>query len=149
MGEKLKAIKSVRNLEETVFLPEREKRQESKQFREAKKRLRQDGHYRCWVCGATKKLQVHHYGGEYSLQNSIDMNKLKEFLLDWDVYGYSWLMKNIPLTSVDDVRNMMVLCQEHHTGGVGDGVANGIHNITFPIWISQKIAKDGHEPVPT
>ncbi|MNJ00716.1 hypothetical protein D3C73_1601280 [compost metagenome] len=44
---------------------------------------------------------------------------------------------------------MMVLCQEHHTGGVSsDGVANGIHNMSFPTWISQKIAVDGKDPVP-
>jgi hypothetical protein len=52
-------------------------------------------------------------------------------------------MRNLPLTTVDDVRNMMVLCQKHHTGK-----EHGIHEITFPIWISQKIAKAGMNPVP-
>lgn len=138
-----------RNLTEVVITPAHVKRKESKEFRTAKKRLKQDGHYLCWVCGSTNQLQVHHYGGEWSLEADIDMDKLKQFLLDFDVYGYSRLMRNLPLTTVDDVRNMMVLCQEHHTGGTGDGIANGIHNITFPVWISQKIAKDDHFPVPS
>lgn len=146
--EVVQAHAVIRTLQEVVITPAHTKRKESPEFRSAKRRLRQDGHYRCWVCNTTKKLQVHHYGGEWSLENVLDMGKLKEFLLDWDVYGYSWLMKNLPLTTVDDVRNMMVLCQEHHTGGTKDGSANGIHNITFPVWISQKLAKDGQSPVP-
>jgi hypothetical protein len=76
------------------------------------------------------------------------MDLLKEFLEEWDVYGYGRLLKNQPLTSTDDVRNMMALCQEHHTGGDDDGSANGIHNITFSAWIAQKLAKKGMSPVP-
>jgi hypothetical protein len=140
--------KTVRNLVEVVITPEHEEREESYTFRKSKQRLREDGHYECYVCGSKSNLQVHHYGGEWSLANDIDLAKLKDFLEEWDVYGYGKLLKNVPLTSVDDIRNCMVLCQEHHTGGTKDGSANGIHNITFPAWISQKIAKQGHYPVP-
>lgn len=52
------------------------------------------------------------------------------------------------MTSAEDVRNMLVLCQEHHTGGSKDGAANGIHEITFPAWIVQKLAKQREDPVP-
>lgn len=140
--------KTVRHLTEVVITPEHVHRKESKMFRETKQRLREDGHYVCWVCGSTESLQVHHYGGEWSLENVIDLNKLKTFLEEWDCYGYGRLLKNVPLTSVDDIRNTMVLCQEHHTGGTTDGSANGIHNITFPAWVSQKLVKIGEETVP-
>ena len=138
----------VRRLTEIVHTPEHVQRKESSMFRDSKKRLRQDGHYFCYVCKSEEDLQVHHYGGEWSLENVLDMNKLKEFLEEWDVYGYGKLLKNKPLTSVDDIRNMMVLCQEHHTGGTTDGSANGIHNITFPAWVSQELVQDGKETVP-
>jgi hypothetical protein len=138
----------VRHLKEIVRTPEHVKRKESALFRESKRRLREDGHYECYVCGSTDELQVHHYGGEWSLENVLDLGKLKAFLEEWDVYGYGKLLRNKPLKSVDDVRNMMVLCQEHHTGGTDDGSANGIHNITFPAWISQKLVRDGEETVP-
>jgi hypothetical protein len=132
-----------RSLTEVVITPAHAKRKESKEFKASKKRLRQDGHYKCWVCGSTQKLQVHHYGGEWSLESSLDLNLLKEFLMEWDVYGYSRLMRNLPLTTVDDVRNMMVLCQKHHTGK-----EHGIHEITFPVWITQKLDKVGHPTIP-
>lgn len=149
MGKKkVAAHKTVRSLLEVVNYPEHDERTESKMFKETKKRLKKDGHYQCYICGTDKGLQVHHYGGEWSLENSIDLDKLKSFLEEWDVYGYGKLLKNTPLTSVDDVRNAMVLCQEHHTGGSSDGSANGVHNITFPAWISQKLVKEGTETVP-
>lgn len=135
--------KMTRMLKEVVITPSHAKRKESKEFRASKKRLKQDGHYKCWACGGTNKLQVHHYGGEWSLESDIDMNLLKEFLAEWDVYGYSRLMRNLPLETVDDVRNMMVLCQKHHTGK-----EHGIHEITFPIWITQRIEKAGVDAIP-
>lgn len=141
--EVVQAHKMVRMLKEIVITPAHAKRKESKEFRASKKRLRQDGHYKCWVCNSTTTLQVHHYGGEWSLQSDFAMDLLKQFLLEWDVYGYSRLMINLPLTTVDDVRNMMVLCQKHHTGK-----EHGIHEITFPVWITQKIAKVGASAVP-
>lgn len=137
-----------RHLTEVVITPDHVERSESRAFRKSKDRLRQDGHYHCYICGSTESLQVHHYAAEWSLENALDHNKVKAFCEEWDVYGYGRLMKNVPMTTVDDVRNCMVLCQEHHTGGTSDGAANGIHNITFPAWISQKLVKDGEQTVP-
>lgn len=137
-----------RTLIETVDDPAHSARTESAIFRESKTRLKADGHYRCWVCGTDQEIQVHHYGAEWSLAPVIDFAKLKAFLLEWDVYGYSRLLQHQPLTSVDDVRNLMVLCREHHLSGPADGAANGIHDITFPIWVSQKLVKEGMVTVP-
>lgn len=137
-----------RTLTEIVITPDHVERSESRTFRASKKRLREDGHYKCYVCNSEENLQVHHYAAEWSLENVLDLDKVKAFIEEWDVYGYGRLMKNIPMTTVDDVRNCMVLCQEHHTGGMTDGSANGIHNITFPAWVSQKLVRDGEETVP-
>jgi hypothetical protein len=137
-----------RHLTEILIYPDHKERTESAEFRRTKKRLKKDGHYRCYICGSTENLQVHHYACEWALENSVDFKKMKAFCEEWDPYGYGRLLKNVPITDVDDIRNALVLCQEHHTGGMTDGVANGIHNITFPAWIIQKLALDGEEPVP-
>lgn len=144
----VEAHKTVRHFTETVITPEHIDRTESEEFRQSKERLKQDGHYHCWVCNSTEDLQVHHLGCEWSLQNVCSFEKLKEFLLEWDVYGYSRLLKNKPIESVDDIRNMLVLCREHHLSGDKDGASNGIHNITFPVWVMQKLAKQDENPVP-
>lgn len=140
---------STRQLTEVMVIPQHEDRKESSEFGKSKRKLKKDGHFQCWVCGSTNKLQVHHFLYEWCIKDTCDFEKLKEVSEQLDIYGYGKLMKDIPITSVDDIRNMMVLCQEHHTGGVSsDGVANGIHNISFPTWISQKIAIDGKDPIP-
>ncbi len=137
-----------RQLLEVVDDPAHVERTESAEFRQSKARLKADGHYRCWVCGTDQMIQIHHYGAEWSLAPVTDLAKLKTFCEEWDVYGYGRLLKNQPMASVDDVRNCLALCLEHHVGGPADGAANGIHNITFPIWVSQKLVKDGMVTVP-
>jgi hypothetical protein len=139
-----------RKLRETVITPDHVKRTESEEFRHSKERLRVDGHYQCWVCGATNDLQVHHFAVEWSLQSLADWDKVKAFVEEWDPYGYGRLLRNQPMTSADDVRNMLVLCQEHHTGVDHEdgGSGTGIHEMTFPVWIIQKLAREGEDPVP-
>lgn len=139
-----------RTLHEVVITPDHVKRSESEEFRESKKRLRDDGHYKCWVCGSTENLQVHHFGIEWSLANVADWDKVKAFVEEWDPYGYGRLLRNKPMTSPDDIRNMLVLCQEHHTGvdHTDGGSGTGIHEMTFPIWVVQKLALEGAIPVP-
>ena len=134
---------------ECVITPDHENRTESPDFRFAKDKLRSDGIYECWVCGCKEKLQLHHYGAEWSLAKTVDFIVLKKFLEEWDVYGYGKKLKNKPITTVDDIRNMMWLCAEHHTGinnTIGNGT--GVHSMTFPIFIAQKLAKKGENPVP-
>jgi hypothetical protein len=139
----IKEHEITRHLTEVVITPEHAERTESAEFRCSKETLRKDGHYECWICGSTEKLQVHHYGAEWSLASDTDLEKLKLLLEQWDVYGYGRLLKSRPLLSVDDVRNMMILCQEHHMGK-----KHGIHEITFPAWIIQKVCKAGNDPIP-
>lgn len=142
------AHKTVRHLTEVIITPEHAERTESAEFGRSKERLKTDGHYQCWICGTTENLQVHHFGCEWSLENICDFEKLKVFCEEYDPYGYGRLLRNQPMTTVDDVRNLLVICQEHHIGGAKDGAANGIHEITFPVWVIQKLAKQGEDPVP-
>lgn len=139
-----------RTLKDYVIDPDHYGRTESSEFEQAKKRLREDGHYLCYICGTTENLQVHHRGLEYMFSNIGDMAKVKEFVEEWDVYGYGRLLKNRPIESKDDIRNQMVLCQKHHTGvdHENDGTGTGIHNMTFSSWIIQKLCLEGANPVP-
>ncbi len=139
-----------RQLTEIIITPEHVDRTESAEFRQAKARLKTDGHFKCWVCDSTENLQVHHFGAEWSLENVTDFDKLKAFCEEWDPYGYGRLLRNQLMTTVDDVRNMLVLCQEHHTGvdHADNNSGTGIHSLTFPVWVIQKLAKDGEDPVP-
>jgi len=139
-----------RTLKEVVITPDHAQRTESAEFRKTKERLKDDGHFKCWVCGSTDNLQVHHFGIEWSLAYVADWDKVKAFVEEWDPYGYGRLLKNQPLTSADDVRNMLVLCQEHHTGvdHADGGSGTGIHEMSFPVWIIQKLAVVGADVVP-
>jgi hypothetical protein len=157
--EKIAEHTEVINLKDIVITPEHADRKASPEFERSIERLKEDGHYVCWVTGLMDgdkypdgeevKLQVHHVGCEWSLQGFVDYAKLKTFLETFDVYGYGRLMKNIPLTSVDDIRNQMVLGQRHHTGVNKEANnATGIHDLVFPMWIIQALAKKNEDPVP-
>jgi hypothetical protein len=130
--------------------PDRGEREESAEFRAAKDRLKEDGHYKCYICSGTDNLQSHHRGAEYKFRNITDFELLKQHCEEWDIYGYGRLLKNKPITTVDDIRCQMILCQEHHTGvdhEDGSG-AIGIHFAPFPEWIMQKLCLPGCNPIP-
>lgn len=118
-------------------------------FRRSVERIKEDGHYQCFVTGRTDNLQVHHIC-EFSLEHCFDFQKVKAFLLRHDPYGYSNLLKNTDIVSVDDVRNLMVLTQEMHTGvdheDCGSGI--GLHETSWTVFVAQCVCKDGFNPVP-
>jgi hypothetical protein len=143
MADVVSSHKIQRTITEVVIYPEHAKRAESEEFRASKERLKSDGHYHCYICGCLDNLEAHHYGCEWALEADCDFDKLKAFCEEFDSYGYGRLLKNKPITSADDIRNMLVLCERHHRAP-----EDGIHESTFPIWIMQKIAKRGTEPVP-
>ena len=74
----------LRHLIEVIITPEHAERTEPAEFRRSKERLKADGHDKCWVCGTTENLQVHHFGCEWSLENICDFAKLKAFCEEWD-----------------------------------------------------------------
>lgn len=139
-----------RHLKVLAVDPNEVQRTESPTFRKSVERLKEDGHYRCWICGSTEGLQVHHRGAEWQYGTIVDFGLLKEFLEEWDPYGYSKVLKAQPITTVDDIRNQLVLCQRHHTGvdHTDGSMGTGIHDMDFPTWVAQKIARKGLEPVP-
>lgn len=130
-----------KTITETYIDPDHAERSESSEFRKSKQRLKEDGHYRCYVCGTTEMLQVHHRASEWMFANIVDYDKLKAFCEEWDVYGYGKLLQHRPITSVDDIRNQLVLCRKHH---IEKGT--GIHEMTFPVFLMQKLAKV--DPIP-
>jgi hypothetical protein len=151
MGENITKIHvESRTIKDFVIDPDHHERTESEEFRATKKRLKEDGHYHCYICGSTENLQVHHRALEYMFTNVADFDKVKEFCEEWDIYGYGKLLKNKPFVSQDDIRNQMVLCQKHHTGEDHENgnTGTGIHSLTFSSWIIQKLCKDGANPVP-
>jgi hypothetical protein len=122
------------SLHEVDVRPDHGKRDTPK-FHKSKKRLEEDGHQQCYVFGCKNtNIQTHHRY-EFSFENICDYDKLKAYLLGHDTYGYSKLMENLPIESVDDVRNLVNYCQEHHTGidheDGGSGI--GIHEVTEPV----------------
>jgi len=125
-----------RTFEEIEVVPGHQPRTESPQFLANKKRLIEDGHDSCWVCGTKDQIQTHHYGLEWSLFGDVDPVQLQDFLLEWDIYGYSKVLKAQPITDPDDIRNLVQLCEKHHIAKF-----TGIHLMTFPLWISQKVCK--------
>lgn len=131
-----------RTLTEVVIDPSHVERKESSEFRKSKARLKKDGHFHCYICGATEEMQVHHMA-EYCFETIVDFAKLKEFCEEFDPYGYGRLLRNNPMTSIDEVRNCLCLCRTHHVEKL-----TGIHESTFPIFIIQKLCRADADPVP-
>jgi hypothetical protein len=127
---------------EYVIYPAHKERKESAEFGKSKKQLKKDEHYKCWICGCTEHLEVHHLF-EFSLAEALDFKKIKEVLRVLDFYGYSERMKDLSFTSIDDIRNMLVLCAKHHRSEYCS-----IHEISFPAFLSMRCVKDGMQTVP-
>jgi hypothetical protein len=139
-----------RTIQDDVVDPTHATRRESPTFRAAKRRLKADGHWRCWICGRTDALQVHHFLAEYMFKDLVDLAVMKEVAEALDPYGYGRLLRHQPLTDPEDIRGLLVLCAAHHTGvdTATGGSGTGIHELTFPTWIMQKLAKAEVNPVP-
>lgn len=132
-----------RTITEAYIDPAHAERAESPEFRAAKKRLKEDGHHVCYVCGSTKRIQIHHYFSEWMFDEIVSFDKLKKAAEHFDIYGYGKLLQHRPITTVDDIRNLMALCIVHH---IEKGT--GIHELTYPTWQMQYLCKDGLDPIP-
>lgn len=144
-------------LREMYWIPHHDKRRVSSRFRKNKKFLRDHLELPCWICakhGSKRNpLEVHHIF-EWSLWNAIDPMKAV-FILDClEFYDETYIgsangrrdelieklenLKGKPLQTPDDIRNLIVLCQEHHRLKY-----SGIHMISFPIWLALGVLKPG------
>lgn len=134
-------IEKETNTEYAIY-PKHIERRESALFSKSKDKLKKDGKYGCFICGCNHDLEVHHVF-EWAFAESLDFQKIKNTLMFFDFYGYSNKMKEEKFESIDDIRNLLVLCKNHHRDELC-----GIHEITFPLWISQRVTKDGVLTVP-
>jgi hypothetical protein len=135
-----------------LYDPEHGNRKEApeSEFEQTKRVLRADGHYRCAVCGTTENLQVHHFLCEWSEWEDADPELIWRWAQVFDIYGYARKLGRAPIESPDDIRNMMVLCQPHHTGvdHADGGTGIGVHYVVTPVFMAQLIYKADRDPVP-
>ena len=111
-------------------------RVESLLFKANKSKLYADKHFQCFICGAKTGLNVHHFICQWANKEKVDFNVLKVMCERFDVYGYAEQMQELPITSIDDIRNLMVLCEGHHKRA-----DHGIHNLTFADFMLEKVRK--------
>ena len=119
----------------SVVIPEHGER-DTKTFRKNVEQLKKDGFYSCAICGSKEKTQVHHFS-EFCFEEITDFEKLKKILMIFDFYGYSAKMKDKPIETIDDIRNLICLCQPHHTGK-----DMGVHYVPLPFFITQYTCKN-------
>ncbi len=131
-------------------------RRDSPLFLANKRFLRDVCRLPCWVCGARQSkhnpLEVHHVF-EWALWSAIDPRRVTAILEILEFYEDGYLaqagarrsMLEAALAraggimrSPDDIRNLVVLCQDHHRiAGMG------VHTISFPVWIALSAMKRG------
>ena len=126
-----------KTIHEEVIYPGHEKRTQSELFAKNKHHLVAELDTPCWICGGKVNREVHHLI-EWSLFPAIDPKKMLEAFKFFDFYGYTKKDPNTLPDSPDDIRNLVVLCEKHHRG-----VDNGVHDLSFPIWIALKCLKEG------
>lgn len=126
-----------RTIHEFIEYPPHEKRTESSEFRANARRLIRQLDVGCWICGSKEAREVHHIH-EWSLWNALDPDRVLDSLHAFDPYGYTHAGGDKPIESPDDIRNLVVLCENHHRG-----IDAGVHDLTMPIFFPQRAVKDG------
>ncbi len=134
--------------EEQYWIPAHNKRRESNEFKKNKKFVRDECGAPCWICGKSKDLEVHHVF-EWSFWNVLDPKKVTKILKAIEFYDEKYISKakldsaklrakieylennELIVDSPDDIRNLVVLCREHHRLKY-----SGVHTISFPIWLA-------------
>lgn len=135
------AHEQVEALRVDVEYPEHVQRTESAEFAANKHRLVHKLGLPCWKCGSSDKLEVHHFVIEWSEWDSADPAKVLKIMHKLDAYGFAadGLKQGNPLpASPDDIRNLMVLCENCHRGA-----CLGIHQVPLPFWFADLVKKDG------
>ena len=126
-------------LEEEI--PDHAERKESALFSKNKRLLVKEHDLPCFnpSCKSPKEHREVHHWAEWCGEPWYDFDKLKKFLMGHDVYGFSKMYHDLPITSVDDIRNLVVLCAKCHRE---DPFA--IHRAPWPQHVQQAVVKDGH-----
>ena len=117
------------------YYPDHEPREDDPHyslFNATRARLVKLGSLKCWRCGATEKIELHHSEIEFSLQNGVDPAKFEaahpEFRITSDDEFQAW---------VEGEGNLLPLCMECHRGTVG------IHHVPYPCWLIGRYWKTG------
>jgi hypothetical protein len=121
-----------------VEYPAHPPRTESPEFSANKRQLVQKLKTPCFSCGGMDKREVHHFLIEWAEADWADWDKVLEKAHHFDIYGFAGQLGDKPMTTPDDIRNLMVICATCHRGA-----GTGIHLVPFPNWISQVVAKKG------
>ena len=158
-------------LSEDVFEPGHDPRTVTATFRKTKKELEELGEDRCFICNATASeaglpLEAHHVIIERCFTNGTDWRRVqavlggatpeelallassKQPILRWlhRIMSFDWASFNpdseeAAYAFVDNMlANGLMLCKKHHTGK-----DEGIHDLSFPIFLFQKFAKPGYK----
>lgn len=137
-----------RKISEFINYPDHAARTTSAEFSRNRRQLLVKLDLPCFICQSRDHREVHHLI-EWSLFPAIDTEKMLDTLHLFDPYGFTHQMGEKPIESPDDIRNLLVLCGHCEVdgtpvpGGHHRGINAGIHELTFPIWIAQRCAKDG------
>lgn len=139
-----------RTLTEVTEVPNHPPRKASALFEQNRRRLLKMN-CGCLVCGSHDAIEIHHWF-EWSMWDDLDPAKvlmtLHRFL---DPYEWTRDMGDQPITTPDDIRNLVALCGSHKVGDVAipgghhRGLDIGIHAVTMPVWLAQMALKDGVE----
>lgn len=121
--------------------PAHEHRRSTAAFERNRKKLVKE-QKSCWLCGATDRLEAHHFLLEWMYETKADYEQLYARAQRMDIHGYAARLKLKPVTSVDDIRNLMLLCEPHHRGK-----GTGIHDLTWAAWIAQATTVKGFNPL--
>lgn len=102
---------------------------------------------KCWVCGATDRIETHHFMVEWAESKGVDWDNVFALRDDpnyWDPFGLGQKAKQAGdyAKNPNKAWNLLPLCRKHHRLK-----GHGIHNLTFPVWILQKEYTDPDVPV--
>jgi len=112
----------------------------------------------CWICGRTEDdlkeddgygqyLETHHWLVEWSIFNACDQKAAQDIFDSGviDFYGFCDKKKGEPFTHPGDRRNLIVLCPRHHRYSPDPEKGGGVHNLTWIVWLAQKIKSSGYK----
>jgi hypothetical protein len=149
-------MENYHSMEETehfkVNYPNHVKRTSSHEYEQTHKYLCKQLNLGCFICGKNHPEEItetHHYFCEYADMNGYDWISFGKWATETELRNpqtghefageFDWeKVQENPTLFVDSIYNMVVLCEKHHRD-----TATGIHHVPYPLWLSQKFAKDG------
>ena len=135
------------------WVPSHAARTESALFEHNRARLIEEGHGYCWGCALagvrnTADLQCHHGAVEWAEWDAATPEAALRVALWLDPYGYAAKDPQTPFASPDDLRGLLVVCQECHTGApipedqpLPAGRrwhSGGLHYAPAPVWLAER-----------